>query len=76
MIGSLSGGLGAIIWFLIAFVVPLAALISAATTPSANFKRANSSKVLWVIMPLLLGFVAACIYFFYIQPRLKRATRL
>jgi hypothetical protein len=71
MIGALSS-VGTIIWFLIAFVVPLAALVSAATTPSATFRRANSNKALWV---LLLGFVAACIYFFWIQPRLKRAAR-
>jgi hypothetical protein len=74
MIGALSS-VGSIIWFLIAFVIPLAALISAATTPSATFRRANSNKALWVVMPLLLGFVAACIYFFWIQPRLKRAAR-
>jgi uncharacterized protein involved in exopolysaccharide biosynthesis len=67
--------LDTIIWFLIAFVIPLWALVSAATTPSETFRAANSSKVLWVIMPLLLGFVAACIYFFFIRPRLLRITR-
>jgi len=65
---------GAILWFVIAFVIPLWALVSAATTPSATFRAAHSSKVLWVIMPILLGFLAAMVYFFYIRPRLRRAS--
>jgi uncharacterized protein involved in exopolysaccharide biosynthesis len=67
--------LGTALWFIIVIVVPIAAIISAATTPSSTFRAANSNKVLWVLLPILFGFIAACLYFFWIRPRLLRATR-
>jgi hypothetical protein len=71
-----TSGSDELLYLLIGVVIPLWALFSAASTPSSTFRAANSSKVLWIIMPILFGFVAACIYFFFIRPRLKRASRL
>ncbi|MFY9783716.1 MAG: hypothetical protein WAK12_09320 [Acidimicrobiales bacterium] len=71
-----TSGSSELLFFLIGVVIPLWALANAAATPSSTFRAANSSKVLWIIMPLLFGFIAACIYFFFIRPRLRRATRL
>ncbi len=44
-------------------------------TPSSTFRAANSSKALWIVMPLFLGVIAAGIYWLFVQPRLKRVRR-
>jgi hypothetical protein len=61
------------LYFLVAIVAPLSAIIGAATVPSQTFKDANSNKVLWVVLPFFLGFIAAVIFWSYIYPRLRRA---
>jgi hypothetical protein len=75
VIGSLSS-LGSLFWFVLVVGAPLSALVSAAITPPSTFRAANSSKALWIVMPLFLGLIGAGIYWLWVQPRLKRVSRL
>jgi hypothetical protein len=74
VIAALSS-LGTLLWFLLLLGLPLSALLSAAMTPPSTFRAANSSKALWIVMPLFFGFIAGGIYWLFIQPRLKRVGR-
>jgi hypothetical protein len=69
-------GLSELFAFLLFFGVPLTALMSAILTPPSVFRAAKSSKALWIVLPILFGFIAGGIYWLFVQPRLKRARRL
>jgi hypothetical protein len=70
---TMGSGSSEVLYILIVLVIPLSAIISAATIPGQNFRNASSNKVLWVILPFFFGFIAAVIYWSFIYPRLRRA---
>jgi predicted MFS family arabinose efflux permease len=74
MPGLILGGIGfvgPVILLLIGLIIPLASIGDALITPSSLFRRANSNKLLWVVLPFFFGFIASGIYFAYVRPRLK-----
>jgi hypothetical protein len=48
--------------------------VRTATTPSAVFMRAGSNKVVWLVLPLLFGFLAAGYFYMFVSPRLTVAS--
>ncbi len=67
--------------FVAGFVVPLWAVIDAASRPSGAFAAAGSSKALWISLIVvfwlitgLIGLILACVYLASIRPRVKAIT--
>lgn len=71
MLATNYGGLSSLFLALLFVVAPLSAILSALTTPSATFRQAKSSKLLWVFLPWFFGFIAAGCYWVFVYPRLK-----
>jgi hypothetical protein len=61
-----------LIEFLVFVVAPLACVASAALTPSQRFRAVGKSKALWVLLPFILGFLAAGYYFLFVRPVVRR----
>ena len=85
MLGSLSGIYAALIWvgLLIAFVLPLWAIVDVISRPKAGFKAAGSSKALWLtllivtwILTMVVGLVLSVVYLASIRPRVRAATNV
>jgi len=62
--------------FVLGLVVPLWAIVDAASRPSGAFAAAGSSKAMWItliavfwILTGLIGFILACVYLASIRPR-------
>lgn len=49
------------------------ALVDSIVRPDWVYERAGSSKVLWILLNVLVGFIAGIIYLVSIRPRLQRA---
>ncbi|HWE55995.1 MAG TPA: DUF2510 domain-containing protein [Acidimicrobiales bacterium] len=52
------------------------ALIDSVVRPDWVYERAGSSKIMWILLNVLLGFPCGLIYLFAIRPRLQRAEAL
>ncbi len=64
--------------FLVGVVVPLWAIVDAASRPSGAFRAAGSSKAMWIsliavfwLITGVIGFILACVYLASIRPRVK-----
>lgn len=62
-----------VVFFLAAFGVYLWGLIDSLIRPSWAYRSARSSKALWVVLNLVIGFVPAIIYLVSIRPRVAAA---
>lgn len=61
---------------LLAFLgLPLYCIIDAAGRSSEDFRKADSNKVLWIVLLFYFTFVAALIYLAVIRPRVKAAAQ-
>jgi Protein of unknown function (DUF2516) len=85
MLASLSGFYEALIWvgLLIAFVIPLWAIVDVISRPTAGFKEARSSKALWLILlivtwilTMVVGLVLSIVYLASIRPRVRAVTKV
>jgi hypothetical protein len=54
--------------------LPLFCIIDAAQRSSLDFQRADSNKVLWIVLPLLFGVLAAIVYLVAVRPNVKAAA--
>ena len=59
-----------LLWYALAFL----AIVRTATTPSAVFMRAGSNKVVWLVLPLIFGFLGAAYFYMFVSPRLSVAS--
>jgi hypothetical protein len=57
-------------------VLPFFAIVRAATTPTPVFALTGRSKVVWVVLPLVFGFLAAAYFFAFVYPGLKAASQV
>jgi hypothetical protein len=64
--------------FLVGLVVPIWAIVDAASRPSAAFTAAGSSKALWItliavfwLLTGVVGLILACVYLASIRPRVR-----
>ena len=81
MIGAIFGVDAIMLLFgLAGLVIPLWAIVDAASRPSGAFMAAGSSKSLWVSLILItwlltgiIGFVLAVVYLASIRPRVRSA---
>ncbi len=81
MIGAIFGVDAIMLLFgLAGLVIPLWAIIDAASRPSGAFMAAGSSKSLWIslilitwLLTLIIGFVLAVVYLASIRPRVRSA---
>lgn len=64
------------ILLLLAYIgLPLFCVIDAAGRSSEDFRKADSNKVPWIVLPLLFNIVAAIIYLAVIRPKVKAAAQ-
>lgn len=63
-----------LIFFGLGGVVPVWGIIDAAVRPEHQWREANQSKVVWVLVQVFLGFIGAVVYFAPIRPKLKRVS--
>lgn len=70
-----------ILVLLLGAVIPIVTVIDVATKPDAAFRAAGSSKVLWIILPVvgmlsfgIISLVAAIIWFAAIRPKVVAAA--
>lgn len=54
--------------------LPLWGAIDAATRPDPQWTAANQMKILWIVLQLALGPLAAIVYFVAIRPKLIAAS--
>lgn len=66
---------------LVGLVIPVWAIVDAASRPSAAFAAAGSSKAMWITLIVvfwlvtgLIGFVLACVYLASIRPRVRTVS--
>ena len=80
MIGDIVGPdmLVVAVIFLVGLVVPVWAIVDAASRPSQAFRLAGSSKTMWISLIVvfwlitgLIGVILACVYLASIRPRVK-----
>ena len=80
MCGEIFGLDGLIIFFLllVTLVLPIWAVVDAASRPSGAFTAAGSSKVLWIVLIIvfwlftwIVGIVLSVVYLAAIRPRVK-----
>jgi hypothetical protein len=74
-------GLDLVVVLLVVFiglVVPVWAIVDAASRPSGAFSAAGSSKTMWIVLIVvgwlvtgLIGIVLALVYLFSIRPRVR-----
>ena len=58
--------------FLVGYLgVPIWGIIDAAVRPESQWSEADQSKVLWIVLQVIGGIVAAIAYFVAIRPKLK-----
>jgi hypothetical protein len=64
--------------FLVGLVIPVWAIVDAASRPSQAFRVAGSSKAMWISLIVvfwlitgLIGFILACVYLASIRPRVR-----
>lgn len=60
-----------LLFFLALALLPLYCIIDAARRSSINFERADSNKVLWIVLLFIFHVVAAIVYLVAVRPRLK-----
>jgi hypothetical protein len=67
-----------IVIFLVGLVIPVWAIVDAASRPSGAFAAAGSSKTLWIVVIVigwlvtgLIGIVLAVVYLASIRPRVR-----
>lgn len=58
------------------YVLPFFAIVRAVTTPTAAFAQIGRSKVVWVVLPLVFGFLAAAYFYAFVYPSLKVAAQV
>jgi hypothetical protein len=65
----------------VGLVIPVWAIVDAASRPSAAFAAAGSSKAMWITLIVvfwlvtgLIGFVLACVYLASIRPRVRAVS--
>jgi hypothetical protein len=56
------------------YVLPFFAILRAATTPTPVFVLVGRSKVAWVVLPFVFGFLAAAYFYAFVYPSLKAAA--
>ena len=68
----------ALLILIIGLVVPVWAIVDAATRPSAAFSAAGSSKTMWIVLIVvgwlvtgLIGIILAAVYLVSIRPRVR-----
>ncbi|HVB70398.1 MAG TPA: hypothetical protein VND83_02710 [Acidimicrobiales bacterium] len=79
MLAALSQSTGASGFLIVAFVflglvwyvLPFFAILRAATFPSTAFREIGRNKTIWVVLPLVLGFLAAAYFYAFVYPQLK-----
>lgn len=49
--------------------------LHAATRPDSSWEAAGQSKLLWIILNVVLTFLAAVPYFLIVAPKLRRAAK-
>jgi hypothetical protein len=67
-----------IVLFVVGLVIPVWAIVDAASRPSGAFAAAGSSKTLWIVLIVigwlvtgLIGIVLAVVYLASIRPRVR-----
>ena len=70
-----------IVLFVVGLVIPVWAIVDAASRPSGAFAAAGSSKPMWVILMVIgwlvtgvIGVVLAIVYLASIRPRVRATT--
>jgi uncharacterized protein DUF2516 len=65
----------------VGLLVPVWAIVDAASRPAGAFTAAGSSKAMWITLIVvfwlvtgLVGFVLACVYLASIRPRVKASS--
>lgn len=59
---------------LVVLILPIVTIVYVGLTPSSLFRATSSNKLLWIVLPFVLGFFAVIIFWSLIFPRL-RATK-
>lgn len=54
-------------------LLPLWGIIDAAVRPNSAWQAADQSKLLWVVLMIVLGFIGTLVYFIAIRPNVKAA---
>jgi hypothetical protein len=57
------------LFFIVLLAMPLYCVIDAAMRSSTSFESADSNKTLWIVLPLVFGFVAAIVYLVAVRPK-------
>jgi hypothetical protein len=55
--------------------LPVFCVIDAAGRSSEDFRKADSNKVLWILLPFFFNIVAAIVYLGVIRPKVKAAAQ-
>jgi uncharacterized BrkB/YihY/UPF0761 family membrane protein len=56
-------------FFIVLLAMPLYCVIDAAMRSSRAFESADSNKTLWIVLPLVFGFIAAIVYLVAVRPK-------
>jgi hypothetical protein len=79
MLGDVFGpDLFVVLFVFVGLVIPVWAIVDAASRPSGAFAAAGSSKAMWIsliavfwLVTGVIGFVLACVYLGSIRPRVR-----
>jgi hypothetical protein len=70
-----------IVLFVVGLVIPVWAIVDAASRPSGAFAAAGSSKPMWIVLMVIgwlvtgvIGIVLAIVYLTSIRPRVRAVT--
>ncbi len=82
MVAALSQSTGASGFLIVVFVLlgilwyvlPYFAILRAATLPATVFRDIGRNKTVWVVLPLVFGFLAAAYFYAFVYPQLKLAS--
>jgi hypothetical protein len=62
-------------FFIVLLAMPLYCVIDAAMQSSRAFESADSNKTLWIVLPLVFGFIAAIVYLVAVRPKVIMAGK-
>ena len=62
-------------FFIVLLAMPLYCVIDAAMRSSRAFESADSNKTLWIVLPLVFGFIAAIVYLVAVRPKVIMAGK-
>ena len=60
---------------IVLLAMPLYCVIDAAMRSSRAFESADSNKTLWIVLPLVFGFIAAIVYLVAVRPKVILARK-